>query len=633
MVIVSIVLLLSSFIMAMEDLSQRVSQNQLSDFKINTVSSIIQGGKSIQEDVVYVPSIITPDQPIVAAVFDGNGGIGQEAINDDLLLRLLKYCNQYNINNLYPKSSISNIFIKINNKLKFFQNKNDYIYITFFQNCLYQAKLFYLMGLLGFDNVVPSWVNAGSTALLLFWVPQDNKFLISWCGDSEAIWSDYGQLKVTDPVHHLQERAGQYSFYRSFGNFKANDQQSSSFVKDSGCQMSAEPESIIINNAVDVQWILMATDGLWTHTLKVEVFDFVNRCLNSRELDSFNFSDQAIVNRIMLLSILNDVTHNLVYKWFQFFFKEYIRIIFPGLRQKNVNRAVYVESLKDKVIELNSFMQGLQIVIDNLFSFFNKKLFVKDYIAQSCEVNDVVIKAQLPAKEQLSQTFFLPDTIQEYEFPPEYNVDAQTKDEKLNSMHDIIRYLYFNLDDGLLEQRLTGVFDLDFDALPINEDNNLFCYKQKCFLQDLKKIFLNIKNAIDIIKKDQLLCWHFDCLDEKIKNIQHFASDNTSIVFITIEKNEQVEIHPTVVQDQQKKDLCLQLDNESLAVNKQNEQFKQLIPLPIEQSNILPVNPQSAPDTKKTQNEDGQSIFSAFISCITLFFSSCWQYFADFLPW
>jgi hypothetical protein len=55
---------------------------------VTLYSILIQGGKGIQEDVVYLND--NKSNQIIAAVFDGNGGIGSENIQNDLIKKLIE---------------------------------------------------------------------------------------------------------------------------------------------------------------------------------------------------------------------------------------------------------------------------------------------------------------------------------------------------------------------------------------------------------------------------------------------------------------------------------------------------------------------------------------------------------------
>lgn len=534
---VASVLLIPWYVMSMEVVDQSHKNNQVLNGTMHTTSYIIQGGKGMQEDVVHISR--EKDQPILAAVFDGNSGIGQDAINKDLLRRIIQGSNRLitddgSIENV--ENSIKNVFEKTNNLLNTIERTNEYGY-----------------------TVLP-WHDAGSTALVLFLISQYNKFIISWCGDSEAIWSENGALKSTMPAHHLEKRAGQYSFYRSFGNFIANNPELSKFVAQSGYQMTAEPDVLAID-ANNTEWMLMATDGLWTYTSKKEVFDVVKKLLEKRkkylldlkpgfdsDLDFYEkqklikaqYTDQKIVKKVIILSILNDVKHNLIEKWFQFFFKEYIKIIFPAFRGKNVKKNSYISNLKCKVIELIRFMHKVEFVLDDFpFTIFSQHLQAKNYMALSYPSDNAVISAMLAAGKRFTPSFRLADEIEEHEFPDKYTVNPKTIKEELNSIDAIIRYLYCNLDDGTLADRLRKVFNLNFATEVSEEHNNAFCYQQRCFLEDLQENFLIIQKSVDKIKKNGLLDWGSNFLDATIRHIECFASDNTAIVFLNKEENEQ----------------------------------------------------------------------------------------------
>lgn len=265
-------------------------------------------------------------------------------------------------------------------------------------------------------------------------------------------------------------------------------------------------------------------------------------------------------------------------------------------------------------------MQGVQFALDDFpFRASCSNLYVKNYMALSCPVDNEVIKQVCEKGETFAPKFSLADTIEEHKFPVKYNVDAKTTNEELKSMHAIIRYLYSNLDDGFLDDRLTKVFALDFDSLKKDEgDDDLFCYRQKYFLHDLKKNFLQTQNAIDIIKKDSLPSWPFDRLVKIIQQMQFLASDNTSIVFITTEKNEQGKLPDKKIEGKNKQEGVAPMVLE----DKQQEPTRT-----IEQPKVVPSNLQSGSEPKKTQEEDGQSICSAFLSRI----SSIFQFFANLL--
>lgn len=635
MLILFISLLTLPFLMAMEHFNQSDQNKRVSVFKINATSLIIQGSKAIQADVVYISK---KDAGLIAAVFDGNGGIGQKTIENDLLQRLIKCFNKDMFSNT---TDISNCFKTVNDELAKINIVNEDGY------------------------TVQPWESAGSTALLLFFIPESNQFIISWCGDSGAIWSENGHLQSISRVHHLEERAGQYSFYRSFGNFIANDKGQSNFIEKSGFSMSADPDSIIIDITSDNPWLLFATDGLWTHTSKKEVFYFVNDCLKKREqeLNDGNslfediaakggviaekkYSDQDIVNRIMLLSILNDVQHNLLSNWFQFFVKEYIRIICPALRRKNVALESYIKKLQDSVSAFYEFISAVQFTIEDFPFIINPsgRLQVRQYDAQV--PIDAVGKPQGPIIH-----YPLAATIKKYDFVP---LTDKNRDKDVLNLSLLIN----NMDDGNLPARLKEIFDspiIDEDLLlgiadhPFNNDFWIFLY---LFIIDMRRCFQQTVEAIENRKKEYLLFLSKQAVLKVINKIQNHASDNTSIVFITTKKDEKDRLSegPDTKNAQEKVDLAKK-DNvqakakSQVTLNKNTSHHNNKIA-----GDKIEKNDQSALVSSKVyqqpqrslqsdsvieemfdDNGNEQSIFSYLLSGIASFFSSIFQFFANLL--
>jgi serine/threonine protein phosphatase PrpC len=463
----------------------------------------IQGGKAIQEDVVHVYDKDSKE-PIIAALFDGNGGIGENSIRNDLLTKLLEYSNQ-NVTEHQQDDlqKIQNIFRETNNTLQHIVQVNEYEY-----------------------EIAP-WNNAGSTALLLFYSLTRKKFILAWCGDSEAIWPENNLLRSTKPVHHLMKRVGPYSFYRSFGNFDANA-AGSSFLKAYPNGMTAQPDIAEIDPC-GTKWILMATDGLWTYTTQQDVFVFINKLLEGRNngfSDTVKDTYSDILKKVLILSILNDVQNNLIDKWFQFFFKEYARIIYSTLRLAKVMKKSYIKNLQEKVQTFNQFMRAVQFVLDDLPFLINP-------------IQELQIRTYFKNKKN-----FMPSTnaIEEQVFPllNDIELEAQNKQitkENLNNMFSIIIYLYSHLDDGTLSERLKDVFELDFSNIEIDENdvNVSFFYWHLAFLKDIQASFQKTFEIITNIKDHRVLYWHPDNLDKIINDIQCFASDNTTILFLNIE--------------------------------------------------------------------------------------------------
>lgn len=287
----------------------------------NCATGIMQGGKRIQEDVLYTESEDKYPYPLMVTVCDGNGGIGQERIKTELVPLLnMKLHYQLLLTNILKhnagtealSSNIKKAFLEVNDDLKKINRDSQ-----------------------------DSWYSGGSTVLHL--LSDAEKFWLAFCGDSLAIWKESGAFKDT-VSHHLAERTDSYNFSRSFGNFRC-----------SLFQMTSEPDVYEINQ-LNTDWLLLATDGLWTHTNKKTVYNFIE---SNQKKDP-----KMVVHELSVLALFHDISANYECNYMIPVLKLLLLHRYPFLSRTTDTD---LQMLMEKYQELKGFLQIFQI--DNRYIF------------------------------------------------------------------------------------------------------------------------------------------------------------------------------------------------------------------------------------------------------------------------
>ncbi|QQR62720.1 protein serine/threonine phosphatase 2C family protein [bacterium] len=430
---------------------------QSSNFKTDTglwnaATGIMQGSKRIQEDVIAFETENEYSSPLLVAVCDGNGGIGQERIQTELLpLLTMKLQYQRLLANIMkqnnsPEALSSNIrkaFLEVNEDLKKINRDSQ-----------------------------DSWYSGGSTALCL--LSDAEKFWLAFCGDSLGIWKENGAFKDTIS-HHLAERTDSYSFSRSFGNFRC-----------SLFEMTSEPDIYEIKK-LNTDWLLLATDGLWTHTKKETVYNFIEA---NQKKDS-----KTVVHELSVLAMFHDISANYECNYMVPVLKLLLLYRYPFL---SCTAATDFEMFIEKHEQLSNFLQ--------LFEMFNGSGF-DAFVSQQEAVNP------LKALFESMQDIWLSDGSIQIE---------QIKTDILslfNMYRDGVNKSEIELEDNTLN----NIFDRYYEIKDRSGDLNVR-------LNNLKRASTIDCDAFNVLKYEILR----KMLSYTIKNISEECKDHQGVQLLRI---------------------------------------------------------------------------------------------------
>ncbi|QQR54088.1 protein serine/threonine phosphatase 2C family protein [bacterium] len=430
---------------------------QSSNFKTDTglwnaATGIMQGSKRIQEDVIAFETENEYSSPLLVAVCDGNGGIGQERIQTELLpLLTMKLQYQRLLANIMkqnnsPEALSSNIrkaFLEVNEDLKKINRDSQ-----------------------------DSWYSGGSTALCL--LSDAEKFWLAFCGDSLGIWKENGAFKDTIS-HHLAERTDSYSFSRSFGNFRC-----------SLFEMTSEPDIYEIKK-LNTDWLLLATDGLWTHTKKETVYNFIEA---NQKKDS-----KTVVHELSVLAMFHDISANYECNYMVPVLKLLLLYRYPFLSR---TAATDFEMFIEKHEQLSNFLQ--------LFEMFNGSGF-DAFVSQQEAVNP------LKALFESMQDIWLSDGSIQIE---------QIKTDILslfNMYRDGVNKSEIELEDNTLN----NIFDRYYEIKDRSGDLNVR-------LNNLKRASTIDCDAFNVLKYEILR----KMLSYTIKNISEECKDHQGVQLLRI---------------------------------------------------------------------------------------------------
>lgn len=122
-----------------------------------------------------------------------------------------------------------------------------------------------------FDINMPGWAS-GSTAVVVF--IKDNKIYVANAGDSRCIISKNGEVLEMSIDHKIN---GNLDFSRALGDYMYKN--SNDISLENQAKPPPFPDVKVIQVDSDVEFILLACDGIWNAMRNKEVLDFVRRRL------------------------------------------------------------------------------------------------------------------------------------------------------------------------------------------------------------------------------------------------------------------------------------------------------------------------------------------------------------------